>query len=106
MDTTKKESKWELFKKGTTEPLTLSMASLCFTFFVGLGAAVAGIKFFMDGSWGLGIMFVAIACLQVIGVIREWKQFHFLKNQDKNIKENAEKFKDLFSKMKDVEKVN
>jgi len=104
MDSTNKGNKWELFKEGAFAPLTLSMASLCFIFFIMLGAGVASYSFFSGGSWGLGIMFLGISLLQTIGIITEWKKFKFLKQQEKDIEKNKEAVTDLLKKLKEAEK--
>ena len=101
----KRKVDWSKFKEGTTAPLTFSMASLCFTFFVGLGAATSSYQFFISGSWGLGIMFIAVSWLQIIGVLREWKQFNFLKSQEKTMENNKDRFNEIYKNMKDMNKV-
>lgn len=106
MDSVKEESRWELFKQGTTKPITLSMASLQFQVWVGFGASVAAYTFFSNGSWGLGIMFLGVAGLQIVGTIRGWKEFKFLKSQEKSMDENQKMFAKRFAnKLKELEKV-
>ncbi len=103
--TNTKENRWDLFKKGATDPITLSMSSMIFIFFIALGAAVASYNFLVSNSPGLFIMFLALALLQLIGLIKEYKNYKFLKSQESTIRDNEKKFDALFKKIKKSGKV-
>jgi len=106
MDSMKKENRWELFKKGATSPLTLSMAKVMFTFFVMLGFGAASYTFYIASQKGLSLAMFGLSGLQLIGLYSEWNTFKFLKQQEKDMKENASNFElEMKEKLKELEEV-
>ena len=77
-----KKIEWNKFKDGATNPVTLSIARICFLSGIGAGSFIASFGF-LKTSIGLFIMFLFIGLLQGVAIIQEVKQFKYLKQYSK-----------------------